>query len=193
MKTASEQAKVDNAAAITAQKEIAKAGIETSQKGFEDSAKESMEQSRLDQRAWLGAVEMREPVDMAVGKVAKFGVLITNTGKTPAVNFTSQMVVRAFGRAEKFEAIYPQPPTGIHSNSVIQPAMKIELWSPIKRALLQSDIDSLKNGEYVLYIYGVLNYDDIFKRHHWTHFCMVLQPDDLKTENSCHSYNEVDQ
>jgi hypothetical protein len=55
----------------------------------------------------------------------------------------------------------------------------------------EGDVDKLRSGDYVLYLYGKIDYRDAFSRLHHTTFCQYIMPD-LKTVNHCDKGNNAD-
>lgn len=165
---------------------------------------QNLESARLEQRAWVGPIEIIPPpasfyVDGAPRFVKAFekvtlGVRITNSGKSPALAVNSKVNLKFVKSSEKFIADYPPAETKIISSTyVLQPGMKMELSSlPTKRPLTVVEIEELKKGGWTLYLYGEITYDDIFeKTPHVTHFCLALSTD-LSQLVSCSSYNTAD-
>ena len=42
--------------------------------------------------------------------------------------------------------------------------------------MTQKRIDDIKSGREVLYIWGTVKYEDVFKRSHYTKFCFLGKP-----------------
>jgi hypothetical protein len=94
-------------------------------------------------------------------------------------------------KGEHFDPIFP-PPQLPRSIDVLQPNMQTTLiGTPRPVALTESDIAALKSGDAVIYIFGKLSYDDVFGRTHHTTFGVYIGRD-LKTVNTCQTYNEAD-
>ena len=54
----------------------------------------------------------------------------------------------------------------------------------------QAQIDWVRNGNYVLYLYGRMKYEDVFHRSHHTTFCKEILSDILVRD--CGTYNDAD-
>ena len=100
----------------------------------------TQEQSRLDQRAWVGVIDTIPPSfkdgDIAVyikegEKNTGFGVVIGNSGKTPARKVKNKQRITAYPANAKFIPSYPPFNEGERSVSVIQPGMKPILYFPL--------------------------------------------------------------
>jgi hypothetical protein len=113
-----------------------------------------------------------------------------NSGRTPALNFESLVVLRSLRKDEIFKAIYdPLPPDWLHSVRVVQPGEQVTL-NANEYQLTQDQIDWVKNGSYVLYVYGKMSYDDVFRGHHRTTFCKMVVSEALVED--CGAYNTAD-
>jgi hypothetical protein len=166
-----------------------------SAKGANELAKRSFEQ---DQRAWVGAVAYPRPdPPFEKGKFAQFKVLITNSGKTPALRVRSNLEVWMHPAGEHFVAKYNEA-AGLPSVSVIQPGMQPYLGSSpwpnaaqLPGGIPDDAITALKSKTHLLYVYGRIWYDDTSGHTHHTIFCATLNPD-LVTLDSCPTYNDAD-
>lgn len=152
----------------------------------------TIEQARLDQRAWL-TVEVGE-------KTGNFAVGIRNTGKTPAVNVTEVTAFSASSSGnppdvdlarnssspfpvprnappEFMEALRKEglirshPPTGY----VIAPG-DTQIASDYQGKFAQIFGFDRKNPMNRPYIQGKVTYDDIFGQHHQTTYCYWFAP-----------------
>jgi hypothetical protein len=76
------------------------------------------------------------------------------------------------------------------SKSVLLPNSKTRLAAD--RPITKKDIDNLKGGKSVLYVFGKIIYEDVFshKEHHTT-FCQYMWPN-LTTMVNCSKYNDAD-
>jgi hypothetical protein len=149
----------------------------------------SIESSRLDQRAWVG------PVDIVVSKLElgspmELKVIIENSGKTPALNTTIFVRAKTLMKESDFIAAYETTDKN-RSNYVIQPGVKTHVILDMQEKIIQSHVDILKSGDEILYVYGKLSYDDIFNRSHETTFCSYLATD-LKSITACRTNNMAD-
>jgi hypothetical protein len=161
-------------------------------KSIASAAKENLEQSkqaidasieisRRDQRAWVGITEIippwRDPANnpLYIKEGSNFGASVTiiNSGKTPALNIRSKIRLMAFPRNHKFAPDYGNVQG--QSVGVLQPQGKFKATSlPSYQPVNASDITSLKNSAMILYLYGEIQYEDIFKISHRTTYCSFL-------------------
>jgi hypothetical protein len=153
----------------------------------EDTFKHTVETFRLDQRAWVAPIEVITPI-LKVGASPTFGFLISNTGKTPALRHRNIVVYRVLPKEQKFVADYPNIKSS--STSAILPGARMGISVPSERIVTQADIEELRTGAKILYVYGQLFYDDVFKQSHYTRFCVYLHTD-LSSFQSCDTYNDA--
>ena len=91
------------------------------------------EQSRLDQRAWVGVVGVTPPphevagarVYVKEGEFLDLSAFITNSGKTPGLNTTTRINFRTLAGDQPFEPAYGEITEA--SRPVVQPGMRYEL------------------------------------------------------------------
>ncbi|MGA2428584.1 MAG: hypothetical protein ABSH13_08780 [Candidatus Acidiferrum sp.] len=142
---------------------------------------------KIDQRAWVG-VMTADPPDLRPKSDFSVRVHVINSGHTPALNFSSEIVLHSLRKEETFEPVYG---AGIEnpSRGVIQPNEIIFLQS-IQTPLTQLQIDWIKNGNFILYVYGRMSYDDIFNVTHHTTFCKEVLSESLVRD--CGTYNMAD-
>lgn len=137
------QAHLDSIAADEkAAKQLELAGKQV--RAAENGVKAVEKQMRVSERAWVGAITVLTPRDLQVGGHPSFGAVVTNTGKTPALNFRHWVHVDVLSAGATFNPTYPPPPTGESppSESVLQPEMRIDIWTtPTIQAIGQPELD----------------------------------------------------
>ena len=154
-----------------------------------EEMREVKEQTKLERRAWIGPVEAIVPKVNGSGK-ERLGVKIRNSGMTPGLKVIARISHQYLTAGDEFEARYEKA-SGTVSISVLQPGMGVNLFSMVSfGSMKREEIDGIKSGKSVLYIYGLVNYEDVFKRGQLTKFCLYLDRD-LKTMSACHKYNEA--
>lgn len=162
-----------------------------------DTASQALQ---LDQRAWIGPVEIvgpkftvdGKPTYVAAGQKTTLGVFITNSGKSPGLKVKTKTRLKAVDSGEVFVSDYPPTESNItDSVSVVQPGMRMELDSlPSGVALVPDHIRKIREETGKVYFYGEITYVDIFTIPHVTHFCVVLAPD-LQHLITCETYNDA--
>jgi hypothetical protein len=151
-------------------------------------------QNQLDQRAWVG-VKGVSLTPLAIEKPVTAEVTLVNTGKTHAqaaaislhmnseTKRVTQLSVRGFNDPEKsITTIFPQQQL---SASV---TMKNSIGEPIKPA--DDDIAAYKARSIIIYIWGEINYQDIFRKTHTTHFCFYFAGEEQHGV-ACEMYNQA--
>ena len=66
----------------------------------------------------------------------------------------------------------------------------ILVTKPMNRGLTKEEIGLLNSGEEILYVFGRIEYRDIFHVVHLTTFCMQATPD-LANFTDCSTYNDA--
>ena len=147
-------------------------------------------QFTLGERPWV-IVQNANYKDFKVGDKPIAVIVFINTGRTPARN------VRTIGHiALRYEpAPNPIPynsPNCYDSNSVIGPNNVMSLLLQTNGPLLnEEDLKAVNEKKLRLYIWGCVDYDDIFSNHYKTNFLLVNKPG---TDNFdfCKYGNEVE-
>jgi len=150
----------------------------------------NIKRDRLDQRAWVGIIKHGEPTEIVPDVGHFWYFLARNSGKTPALSVKYIATFWAETKGERFVPVYPSAePVKVTSVTVFQPGERQWLMGgplPVRRETLEM----LKNGTALLYIYGQIQYDDVFGDIHCTMFCYALNSD-LQHLNAYEKYNEV--
>ena len=131
---AARKAAEQNKIAFEASTAQSRAALEASTAQSKAALDASIKQSRLDQRAWVGVVQVTSPthivgrskVYMKIGEPLKFAAVVTNSGKTPALNLTSRLTFKSFASGERFKPDYGTQPSR-RSEIIIQPGMRARL------------------------------------------------------------------
>ncbi|MGD0021569.1 MAG: hypothetical protein ABSC54_04640 [Smithellaceae bacterium] len=150
----------------------------------------TQEQSRLDQRAWLGVTSISGKPEG--GKKFILQINFKNTGKTPATN----MIVRS---AVTFSTpIWKGPDFNTIKNIkkegrglVFPQAEALSVVDVLPAAPVDpSTIELLNEHKIRIHVFGFAEYDDIFNRHHCTRFCNIYKPED-GYYHACKDYNDT--
>lgn len=149
----------------------------------------TVNQFRLEQRAWVGVLGVTN-LKFSANEPASFSVMATNSGKTPALHVKQIITGKSRPSNERFIFQYG-PPVGLESETVIQPGMQVMFNTAPGDPLPQLAIDDIKSGKTVMRLHGRIHYDDVFGQKHQTTFCFILKPD-LATTQWCSDYNEAD-
>lgn len=162
----------------------------------------TVQQFRLEQRAWVGFVSALPPeykegdkdVYVKDGQPLRAGVSIINSGKTPALNVHAVAAMSYWKSDDEFTPVYKiANMLGGPSTSVIQPDNTISITTPSfpeKGGINKADVDNIISGRWTVYISGYITYDDVFREHHRTKFCCFLDRG-LRSFHNFKNYNEA--
>jgi hypothetical protein len=176
-----EQSKIDNANAIRAQQTIA-----------EKTLGATVEQFRLDQRAWVGVTDISIKSTIVPGRRFVWIGYVQNSGRTASLNTVMQFKYRTFPKGETPRFIYGKL-TEPQGEIALQPSMKISIGGhedPKDSPLTELQVRAMQEGITRMYIFGRIEYDDIFGFPHHTHVCAWLDSD-LATTHPCRIYNDA--
>lgn len=178
---------------IAADERMAKAMEETVGQG-KKALEATITQNQLDQRAWV-AVRGTRIVTLAAGKPIQIDLDLFNAGKTFAVDtIYTGTIVSHYGPLDI--AQYAQSsgrPQARSSPSVaiLVPSINATASGYTDQALNEATVEAIKNGAEYLYIFGEVNYKDVFRQQHFTRFCNWYVPIE-KAFHQCNQYNDAD-
>jgi hypothetical protein len=138
-----------------------------------------------DNRAWVWVKEAEMQV-FEVGKPIQMGVLIANSGDSPALNVVFTRRPELLSRPLAFitpmspEAIPPPPnkTTGdaypvVQPSSTLGPGQEMRVMAQLR--ILDVEWESnIKNEKAFVHYLGMVEYDDIFGKRHFTVFCALF-------------------
>jgi hypothetical protein len=175
---------------------------EASEKQSRDSLDASIEASRLDQRAWVGpkmVVSGLKPFDsnpvpnLVIGQKILLGVILINSGKTPALHFTGWTDIGILPTTANFSPKYrPEREAWKRQRGVVamMPGGTLAMMAPESDEIVsQAMIDNLKAERMTLYLFGSYTYSDVFGKEHFTKFCMFATPE-LTAMGACKTYGD---
>jgi hypothetical protein len=84
---------------------------------------------------------------------------------------------------------YPNSPPIL--SGVGFPSASASIESHTAGKLSKTDVDPIKDGTLTIYVFGKLDYSDVFRKTHWTEFCFVVDKD-LTHAAMCQIYNTTD-
>lgn len=153
----------------------------------------TIEQFHLDQRAWIAPYGISS-FSIQENTPLTFEVEITNSGKTPALEMTRDMMARSYLAGQKFLPVYEEPPANAPeeaSKGVMFPGVHAKINTAPPLLIPSKGIEQLKNRTIILYVYGRINYRDVFNVKHLTTFCFVVNKS-LSYASACSTYNHAD-
>lgn len=196
----------DRAERLTKANEViartSKKSVDTTRELAKKSLDATIENFRLEQRAWVGLTEIScvrhkegdgTTVIVKEEKSIKCKAIVTNTGKTPARDmitrvYLNYMEVPNPNPKIPEKAIMSTEPTSqtlFPGNSVL-----VTFPFPSDKVFAKDQIESLKNGQNAIYLYGMIVYRDVFGETHFTKFCAYVLPS-LTNVASCPSNNDA--
>ena len=150
--------------------------------------------SHTDQRAWVGSGDTTFTINESAPVVVH--TLGRNVGKSPAVDVSSEIswVVKPtkMGPLKRENIVYGQWTKKL-SNGTVFPGQNFGI-DFIEREIIpnqSSIVNDLKNESSVFYIYGFIDYKDVFGVSHWTTFCYQTSRE-MKGVGTCAIYNDSD-
>lgn len=153
----------------------------------------NIKRDQVDQRAWVGIIEMEDP-EIKEGPPITFKVTAKNFGKTPAKKVVSTIMAGSLPLGEPFVPQYPVAlDTFPHEGGVgvVYPSMEVPLQSKPVGPMKEEGIAALRDSRIVMYIWGKISYEDVFRIEHHTTFCLFMHPT-LQRVSQCKTYNDAD-
>jgi hypothetical protein len=139
-----------------------------------DSLAETRKSMRYAQSAYI-TVKAIDATKFSVGEKIEVTVIYSNSGNTPAYNVDTYS--RGESREEPFSFIRDEIATGfqhgVHSKGILAPRDDMAQVFGTDIPLTIGALAGLRTKPY--HAWGVIFYQDIFKRDRWTQFCYVYR------------------
>lgn len=143
----------------------------------------------LDERAWVGPISNTGPnglhTEVSPQGATVFVVPFTNSGKTPALK------VSAWAHVTTDITQITDSASESHSVRAVLFPNGLANTSTISQPVAAMDADRIRKGA-VVYVFGGINYQDIFGENHVTRFCFVPRGRDLSLFSPCDRHNDTD-
>jgi hypothetical protein len=159
---------------------------------------------RIDQRCWEKIEVIRNAgskiaIDWAAGKQITVPLRISNSGKTVALqnNLTVFVEVLSPSESPNLRHVGQQHAIGFHSftgaffPNEVQDFQVPRLNPDDGTSELTTDAEAADQTKYIA-VYGIVEYDDVFGKHHWTKFCHPINLSSPYNAADCVNYNDVD-
>lgn len=137
------------------------------------ATEKSLDLTRLQQRAWVGpsSVEMH----VAATGLIRCSIRVVNSGGTPAKR------CRAWARivpvTKEHPLMFEKSDDAAHASAfILHPGRDITLAVHGKRPLSGDDFAAVLRRIVTVYVYGRIDYADVFGRAHWSTFCVYYDP-----------------
>lgn len=163
----------------------------------------TVNQSRLDQRAWVG-VSDSVTTAFSIGNPWTVSVIFFNSGRTPARN------VQASVRYRLSREPISGPNQGDIEKLVFYPVQSIAPQGRFAYAIgystsagtstpdemtgnldISSRFNDIKSQKLQIYYFGILKYDDVFGNHRETQYCIFLANPVSKQVANCRKFNDL--
>jgi hypothetical protein len=131
--------------------------------------------THLDQRAWLGVTEVATPTELNEGTLLNPSAFLVNSGRTPAFNVVQRAGYRIVKTGDIFDPAHEVSVSNIFRQGVVQPGGKRILSIHDIGKISRQRADELNSGQYRLYLFGEITYDDAFHLPHVTRFSMRME------------------
>lgn len=128
-------------------------------------------QMTVQSRAWV-TVKGAEIIELKEGKPVTAKIIFRNSGQTPALDVTIRSNINIFGQS------LPDPMpyigyTGLTSRTVIGPDIEVGSIITKKEILTTQEAQAILHRKAAIYVYGRVDYRDIFNYKRFTEYCMV--------------------
>lgn len=164
-------------------------------KAAETSVEQARETARLDQRAWVGVIDVSG--NPTLNQPFIVTVQAKNTGKTFAKKLRSYVYFQSIpaGVEPNFSPDNDHPPGG-QSITLVAPGGDYKSQTDVLdeqeiKTVTQAQLDDWKSGKKVFFVSGKLFYEDIFGCGHWTTCCFYLRRN-LQGYSNYEKHNDAD-
>jgi hypothetical protein len=157
---------------------------------MQEGLKETRVSRELENAAFVGTKGASFPDGgLHIGQWQRIHVTLINTGKTPAFNLR---VTQGWGIGPLGPSDFVPPNAGLapKGQSTVMPNYDALVAFTIPD-VTQEDLNAINNFQRFIYVWGTIDYDDIFGKPHWTRFCLMHHPT-TNVFDSCGHWNECD-
>lgn len=145
-----------------------------------DALQEARTTREIENRAYIGIKSVGLVDDLKANTSNTILVVLSNAGKTPAV--MSLHFVSGIGTAP-WEKVYEEP-TNIRGNFTLTPGTEHNSEVPVS-AYTNLELTPVLERHAQLYLQGVIEYDDVFGKHHRNEICAVNIPNTKNFRACC--------
>lgn len=141
---------------------------------------------QLQQRAWI-SVHPDAVKAATVGEIFEVKAIIKNSGTTAALKVLPKLFLSVVEPTRK--TIDGEP---VDRLIAVDMGPGEETSKSIKTPwpLFQDYVASIKRGDFSLYVFGTVHYDDIFEKHRTTEFCVSYNPK-INLMEFCPDFNRM--
>jgi hypothetical protein len=180
VKHAGEQASASQtqANASVVQAETAKQSlgvIRTSARAVEQSAEVARQSFDIGERPYI-AIKRMGIINLELGKTPVGIAVLENAGRTPATNVLIHTTVEYRQTPLPINPV-PPPTTQPDTLSFMPPSDEKTMNVSFTGVVSQADLDALKAGKVLIYIYGFATYEGGLRRKHTLLYCGIYSPE----------------
>lgn len=159
--------------------------------GIKQSLADARATRNLENRAWVVFKETQNKEPISKTQPTTITVILQNMGATPAVNARVEVTMKY--APQEPETFVTPPDETMRGRYVLPPGKEFPVYVKLP-ALTDEDYFLLTHGGYKYYLWGIVEYEDIFNETHRTRFCYVWPSIDSTVVNSCvnRQHNSVD-
>jgi hypothetical protein len=179
------------------QEKLADDNRASSEAESEKAIRATQDAMRLDQRAWVAAASISGVPELDKPFIIR--VTAKNTGKTFAKQFKMAVVVSRVVTPNKIPNFGAELENADHQSvSLLPPNGEYTSTNPITgdpsapfpKNPTQDDLDRMKAGGIQFFVFGRMEYSDIFHKAHWSTFCFDLTQQ--AAWELCSEHNDAD-
>jgi hypothetical protein len=141
---------------------------------------------RVDQRAWMGIVNIQIHRFLEPNRDFIVDIETKNTGKTPALKVVFHNRLQAILATEQINRNFGES----NGHGTVMPDYKQVISIGENHPVSVETFEQVRNGVRTMYLHGRIEYRDIFGDDHWTNWCFRLVGEDLFVAHS--QYNDTD-
>lgn len=151
----------------------------------------------IENRAYVNIKSGSLVTALKAGERPSASIVIENAGHTPA----RHTVMRVMIESRDASAPEPEPMTAARldgittsqpqSITIVPPNNTLNMTVQSPTVLTEELINAVNQGRIRLYVWGIMEYDDVFGRHHKSQFCGAAKPGTIAFDN-CGQGNDAD-
>lgn len=151
----------------------------------------------IENRAYVNIKSGSLVTALKAGEYPSVSLVVENGGHTPA----RRTAMRVFVESRDASAPEPDPLPGVrfdqldpgrpYSITIVPPNITLNTTVVGTTAMTEELINAINQRKIRLYVWGVMEYDDVFGRHHKSQFCGAVHPGTVAFDN-CAQGNDVD-
>lgn len=161
------------------------------------SAETAEEQTRITrrmmeigERPWIGMESIKMTSAFVANELLTSTIVIRNTGSSPGINVVGKSGV-AWGPGE-----FPGDPPyreddSLGSVGTLFPGNTFSHTNETTRGLSAQEIEAIKGDRMFFYVFGFVEYDDVFGKRHRTRYCGRYRPTKDPPFDICSRYNDA--